>query len=170
MLGDLNDYIVPAQSCVNPLFADQVNGAASSLDEGTRKGMARISLSSDVFSGLPYVFALPSGLWGMCSGRAAGGGNPCLAIPPVVAHLLVLPPTVGGGVVVCVPLQTTPNTAQLCPARGEARPDSNVHRPHREGHTVRLPGVQWLCHICRDGAHYAAKRVGVQGQPCVGAV
>ena len=59
MLGDLNDFIVPAQSCVNPLFADAVNGGAAGEDDPDaarrKKGLARVSLSSDVFSGLPYV-------------------------------------------------------------------------------------------------------------------
>ena len=59
LLGDLNDFIVPAQACVNPLFAPEVNAAASSMTEGERKGRARISLDSDVLSGLPCVPAGP---------------------------------------------------------------------------------------------------------------
>lgn len=60
MLGDLNDFIVPAQACVNPLFAPDVNAAPASLSEGERKGRARISLDSDVLSGIPYVPLRPA--------------------------------------------------------------------------------------------------------------
>jgi len=47
MLGDLNDFITPAQACVNPLFT-------SSTGEKDL-GVAKISLDSGVFSGLEYV-------------------------------------------------------------------------------------------------------------------
>ena len=68
MLGDLNDFIVPAQACVNPLFAEQVNTLTD--EESTRRklGMARISLSSDVFSGIPYVWGWHVVRWGGVDG------------------------------------------------------------------------------------------------------
>ena len=49
MLGDLNDFIEPAQACVNPLFASDEPAA------GQDKGVAKISLDSGIFSGLEYV-------------------------------------------------------------------------------------------------------------------
>ena len=54
LLGDLSDFIAPSQACVNPLFATDVNAAATAeVSEGERKGRAKISLDSDIFSGLP---------------------------------------------------------------------------------------------------------------------
>jgi len=34
LLGDLDDFVAPSQACVNPLFADGVNGA-STVDSRT---------------------------------------------------------------------------------------------------------------------------------------
>ena len=51
MLGDLNDFIAPAQACVNPLFAGD---SAATKD----KGAAKISLDSGIFSGLECVHRL----------------------------------------------------------------------------------------------------------------
>jgi iron only hydrogenase large subunit-like protein len=54
MLGDLDDFINPSQSCINPLFSDDVNKAAAAATtsssgeqlEDTR-GIAKISLEND---------------------------------------------------------------------------------------------------------------------------
>lgn len=58
MLGDLDDFITPSQSCVNPLFTDAAKpapkagavGDASAV--GDKKGVAKLDLASD--------FLLPS--------------------------------------------------------------------------------------------------------------
>ena len=71
VLGDLDDFIAPSQSCVNPIIATDVADASAKLDSGVQQGMAKISLDSGVFSGLPCVLfrlrfvAYP--LHGMCS-------------------------------------------------------------------------------------------------------
>ena len=45
MLGDLDDFIVPSQACVNPLFAPP-KPSSFSAPEG--KGAAKITIDSDL--------------------------------------------------------------------------------------------------------------------------
>lgn len=45
MLGDLNDFIAPSTTCVNPVFAEPAQSS------GEKLGVAKISLDSGVFSG-----------------------------------------------------------------------------------------------------------------------
>jgi hypothetical protein len=56
-LGDLNDFIQPSQACVNPMFVD-TRTSASSLNSIDGKGAAKVSLKSDVFSGLRYALGI----------------------------------------------------------------------------------------------------------------
>lgn len=51
VLGDLSDFIEPSQACVNPLFAADVNAAKQEAD-AQKKGAAKISLDSGIFSGI----------------------------------------------------------------------------------------------------------------------
>lgn len=46
MLGDLDDFIVPSQACVNPLFARPKDAAADAEKPGN--GQARIAIDSDL--------------------------------------------------------------------------------------------------------------------------
>ena len=75
MLGDLNDFIEPAQACVNPLFASDEPAA------GPDKGVAKISLDSGIFSGLEYV-----GVAGTRSGMPHGSARAIVTHVPVRAH------------------------------------------------------------------------------------
>lgn len=53
MLGDLDDFIAPAQACVNPLFADAVNAKPVADADGApsapspNRGLARVAIASD---------------------------------------------------------------------------------------------------------------------------
>lgn len=51
MLGDLDDFITPSQQCINPIFTDGKPTVEKSKEE---KGVAKISLDSSIFDGLPY--------------------------------------------------------------------------------------------------------------------
>lgn len=53
VLGDLNDFVAPSQACVNPIIASDVANANDVLDAGIQQGLAKISLDSGIFSGLP---------------------------------------------------------------------------------------------------------------------
>ena len=59
ILGDLDDFIAPSQSCVNPLFASPSAPSGSAAGEGgdgdgvDKRGVAKISLNSSIFSGIP---------------------------------------------------------------------------------------------------------------------
>jgi hypothetical protein len=43
-IGDLDDFLAPSQSCVNPLFKDDVNSKKE--DEALNKGKAKITLDT----------------------------------------------------------------------------------------------------------------------------
>ena len=60
MLGDLDDFITPAQSCVNPMFADEVNSMSTEERDALRRGTAKVSLSSGVFAGVGASYAFVS--------------------------------------------------------------------------------------------------------------
>ena len=55
VLGDLNDFVAPSQACVNPIIASDIATANETLDAESMLGLAKISLESSIFSGLPYV-------------------------------------------------------------------------------------------------------------------
>lgn len=56
MLGDLDDFINPSQSCVNPLFAStQAVGSTAPLAPGEARGIAKISIASDLGSFVPEL-------------------------------------------------------------------------------------------------------------------
>ena len=97
MLGDLNDFIAPSQSCVNPLFAvpsssssasssassTSASGSTATPGDGTvapddprdPRGVAKISLSSGIFSGI----AEPNLIKASATKTAKVSLNDCLA-------------------------------------------------------------------------------------------
>ena len=88
MLGDLNDFIAPSQSCVNPLFAVPSSSASTSASTATSgdgtaapddardpRGVAKISLSSGIFSGI----AEPNLIKASATKTAKVSLNDCLA-------------------------------------------------------------------------------------------
>ena len=58
MLGDLDDFIVPAQACVNPLFTDVPKQQATSNGEGQlahlAEGTTQLMIESDFLGGVRY--------------------------------------------------------------------------------------------------------------------
>ena len=53
LLGDLNDFIQPEQACTNPLFVSQdAPKEEDKLAPKSKKGVAKISLDSGIFSGI----------------------------------------------------------------------------------------------------------------------
>lgn len=58
MLGDLDDFAMPTQACVNPLIVADVADAEAKLgagNDGPGRPHAVISLDSDISSGMGYV-------------------------------------------------------------------------------------------------------------------
>jgi hypothetical protein len=72
ILGDLDDFIAPSQSCVNPLFTESKGVAARSAPAPSqppadRRGAARLALDSD--------FLAPARSVGAPAKEKAGGGG-----------------------------------------------------------------------------------------------
>jgi hypothetical protein len=47
MIGDLNDFIQPSQSCINPRFMSSTAPATHAADQSEIAGRAKIEIASD---------------------------------------------------------------------------------------------------------------------------
>jgi hypothetical protein len=122
LLGDLNDFIAPSQACVNPLFAPP---SPADEPDAVKRGRAKVSLDSDVFSGLPYVRFVD-----------------CVPHSSLCVPLRIM----------CVIVQTV-----LQSENTKTGFDQGNWAPDRPGYPHRLPCLQWVCDLCRNGVDYPAE-------------